>query len=375
LGEEVMDELGRYEGVVAVACEDPAAAEDGPVPRFAAEALSDIRFFLGAALRGDGTRTKLTVHLYDAATGAQMWGDSYAPDFERNSAIDVQESIAADVTKAIAGEYGAIARLLFKESRSRPPAELTRYEAMLRYHQYMLVLTPAAAGEAREALIRTTELEPEYGPAWSALGNLHGHVYEFDLAGDESPLESAREYADRGAALAPDSQLARTVAAYMHLLSDEIGAFLFEADAALALNPNSPTYAGAIGYLLVACGEYERGAALLREAVSQNHLHPKWFHDGLYICYFRNGDYDSAWLENEKAGHPVSFWQLALRVAVLGKLGRISEAEAAVVNLLELAPDFESRVPVFLSRAIKPLDVRTDFLDGLRRAGLRIANS
>ncbi len=315
---------------------------------------------------------KVSVQLTDSRTGQQIWSDSYKVDLEAAGLIATEEDIARNVIAAIADEFGIIARRLSKESRTKPPAELSSYDALLRYHHYMLVMTPAAGEQAFAALQQATEREPEYGSAWSALANLYAHVYVFDRPGIESPLEIATEYALRGAALEPANQLTRTILAWIYLLNDEYDLCLGEADAALALNPHSPNYSGTIGYVLTLYGEFERGRALLEEAIALNPCHPRWFHHGLFVYHLKRGEYEMAYKEAVEVGFLIGWWDPAMRMAILGKLGRTSEASASARQLLELKPDFERRIRELLPRTVKSADVREDFLDGLRKAGMRI---
>lgn len=142
--------------------------------------------------------------------------------------------------------------------------------------------------------------------------------------------------------------------------------------AALALNRHSPNYVGTIGYLLVGAGEFECGEALVRQAIAWNPCHPKWFHHALCAFHYQRGDYERAWAEAAQVGFQVGFWDSAIKAAVLGKLGRISEAEAAGGELLAKIPDFDRRARDIASRTMKSADLVDDFLDGLRKAGLRI---
>ncbi|MEJ2541092.1 MAG: hypothetical protein P8188_14165, partial [Gemmatimonadota bacterium] len=144
-----------------------------------------------------------------------------------------------------------------------------------------------------------------------------------------------------------------------------------EAEAALALNPSSPNYAGTIGYLFAVAGDFDRGEALLRQAFESGPAQPGWFRHGLFIAQYARGEYEKAFREVERVLPPAGFWDSALRAAALGKLGRRAEAEEALEELRRLKPDFEDRVSELLSRTPIPSRVRVDVLDGLRRAGLR----
>lgn len=372
LVEELVNELNHYENIIAVPC---GPLTGGPVHGAVDPGDRDTigaRFVLGGSVRRDTTELKIAAQLTDTATVRQVWGESYKVSLEASGLIATQEELAADVIAAIADEYGVIAKRLTRESQNVAPAELSTYDALLRYHHYMLVMTPAAAEDAFVALQCATQAEPEYGQTWSGLANLHAHAWAFDLPGFDEPLETAFSYARRGAALAPESQLARTILAYVYLLRGETELFAEEADAALALNPNSPNFSGTIGYLLACAGDCDRGFALLHRSISLNPCHPRWFHHGLFIVYFQRRQYQKALEEAEKVGHKVAFWDPVLRAAALGKLGRLEDASASWQELRRIKPDFERRVREFLPRTATPPEIWDDFLDGLRMAGASI---
>ena len=372
LVEELVNEVNRYENVIAVPCRQAAGGAEGDIVKPRVGDRVDARFVLGGSVRRDAVELKIAAQLTDTATVRQVWGESYKVPLEASGLIATQEELARDVIAAIAGEYGVIAKRLTRESRQKPPAELSTYDALLRYHHYMLVMTPEAGEQAFVALRCATEAEPDFGPTWTGLANLHAHAWLFDLPGFDEPLETALAYARRGAALAPESQLTRTILAYVYLLRGERERFAAEADAALALNPNSPNFSGTIGYLLACAGEYDRGFVLLRRATALNPCHPLWFHHGLFIVHFRRGEYHEAYEEAEKVGHQVAFWDPVLRATALGKLGRAGEAEASIRELRRIKPDFERRAREFLRRTATPPEIWDDFLDGLRKAGLQI---
>jgi adenylate cyclase len=369
---ELVTELSRYQDVIAVPCQEVVPVTGGGVLLRDQSREIQARFLLGGSVRRDASRMKVTVQLTDATTGRQIWGDAYSVHLQAADLIETQEEIACSVIAAIVGEYGIIARRLSRESRSKRPSELSTYDALLRYHHYMLVMTPDAGEAAYAALQRATEREPEYAPAWAGLANLYCHAVVFDQPGMENPFEVATEYAGRAAALDPHNQLARTILAYVYLLRGEMTQFRSEAETALALNPNSPNFSGTIGYLLVCAGDFELGRQLLDRSVALNSCHPRWFHHALYLVRFARGEYEEAHREALQVGFTVGFWDPTLRAAALGKLGRWDEARAAAGEVLEKKPDFEMRIRELLSHTCKPADVRQDLLDGLRQAGLRI---
>lgn len=369
---ELTVELGRYQDIIAIPCTITPPAPGTPADIKKLAAFLGVRFLLGGTLRKDSETAKIALALTDAATGRQIWADAYKHHLDATGLIASQEQIARDVIATIAGELGVISQRLSRESRRKPPAELTTYEAMLRYYHYMVAMTPDTYEDAFTALQAAVEREPEYGPAWSALANLFAHDYTVDAAGTTAPLDTATEYARKGAALEPGNQLARTVMAYVYLLRGDSDAFSEEAEIALALNPNSPYYAGTIGYLFVFSGEFERGRALVDNAIALNPCHPRWFHHARWLDHYRRGEYDAAYREARMTGPHVGFWDPAICVASLGQLGRLSEAKVFIRELRRLKPDFESRARELATRSLKMDNLVDQFIDGLRKAGLKI---
>ena len=218
LAEELVAALNRYQDVVAIPCQTTVSVGGGDSRLLDPGKEVCARFLLSGSVRRDAAAAKVTVHLTDSITGTQIWAGSHRFDLDAAKMIATQEDIASDVVAAVAGAYGVVARRLARESHATPPEELSTYEAMLRYHHAMLVQTPEAGEQAFIALQQATQREPEYGPAWSALGNLFAHAYVNDEPGIESPLEVATEYAQRGASLEPNNQLTRAIMAFVYLL-------------------------------------------------------------------------------------------------------------------------------------------------------------
>jgi len=372
LTSELTAELGRYQDIVAVPCNGTIPIPSTPAETKALASTLAVRFLLGGTLRKDDETTKVTFHLTDAASGQQVWTDTYKHALDAAGMIATQERVALDVVATIADELGIISQRLARESRKTPPSELTTYEAILRYHHYMQVLTPDAYESAFAALQVAVTREPEYGPAWSAFANLFNHAYIRDADGIPDPLQTATKYARKGAALQPESQLTRTIMAYVYLLRGEKESVLEEAGVALALNPNSSYFAGTLGYVLTVAGDFEQGRTLVDSAIARNPCHPGWFHHACWLDDFRRGDYEASYREAWKAGPQMGFWNPAMCVASLGQLGQVSEARAFVKELRRLKPDFEPRARELISRTLKIEDLAERIIQGLRSGGLEI---
>ncbi len=372
LAEDLVTELNRFQDIVVIPCQRALQAAGSPADLEHMCRSLGARFLLGGAVRRDAESAKVSVRLIDTMNGRQLWAKAFKHSLEANNLIKTQEEIARSVVATIGSEHGIIAQRLATESRKKSPADLSTYEAMLRYYSYQIAPSPQASEACFDALRGAVEREPEYGPVWSALATLYCQMYVFDVPGFVDPLETGLTYANRGVFLEPGRQLSRLILAYACLLGDELDSFQEEAETTLALNPNNPYAVGTIGYMFVLSGEFERGRRLLDRATAANPFHPRWFHDAYYFDRFHHGDYQGAY-EAVKSRDESDFWYPGLVAAALGKLERVDEAARHVASLLERKPDFCTRARELTGRSVKVASLIDDLFDGLHRAGLPIA--
>lgn len=124
--------------------------------------------------------------------------------------------------------------------------------------------------------------------------------------------------------------------------------------------------------MLILAGELERGRPRLEAAIAMNPDYPSWFNHGLSVCHYLRGDYVRAYEESLKAAFDIHFWGPLLRAAVLGKLGRLQEAQAEADRLVALVPGFEGRARDLVRRPILSEAIIEEVLAGLRLSGLRV---
>ena len=370
--DELVTEMNRFRELIVIPCQcakQSATSQNSPIDL---AQHSGARFILQGTIRRDAETVKVSAHLTDAQSGRQIWAEGYSNPLEASRMIATQEEIAHQVVAAIGGEYGIIARRLSAESRKKPPAELSTYEAMLRYYSHQVAPTPESSLACFQALQQAAEREPQYGPVWSALATLHAQMYSMDVPGFDEPLETAVQYARRGVVLEPGSQLGRLILAYASYLADDSESFEQEIETALALNPNSPYTVGTAGYFHIMRGELERGLSLLDRAIAVNPCHPNWLHGGYVVHHIHQRDYDHALLEVEKYNPYLGFWPPVVLAAILGRLGRIEEAKVHLQHLEEQKPDFASRARELLRRTLKIDSIIDDLIEGLRAAGMPV---
>ncbi|WP_419656596.1 putative adenylate cyclase [Desulfosarcina variabilis str. Montpellier] len=328
---------------------------------------------LCGSIRTDLNGLKVIVNLVDGLTGMHIWGDSYRTDLNPAGLISFEERIASTVVSKISCEDGIITKALSAESKRVPPAELTTHQAILRFYRFLNDFSPETFLGTFEALRQACSQEPECGLAWSMLARLYSLNYSLELFDLETPIERAAAFAERGVKLDPANQRIRMIMAFILLFKNDFSAGLAEVDRTLQLNPNSLISLENIGYLLTLFGDWQRGPALINQAIEQNPYYNITVHYALWVDWVRQGRYEQAYEETLRFNKPLLFWDPLLKAANLGLLGRIEEGVQAGNDLLKCKPDFSTRGRVLIQHYIKFDEIVAKVIQGLKEVGIDVA--
>jgi len=109
----------------------------------------------------------------------------------------------------------------------------------------------------------------------------------------------------------------------------EFAAAFAEGDTALSLNPFDPATRTVYGIRLIAVGQYDRGAALLKDASTNTVQRPTWLDSYLFFAAYLKGDFTTASqyanLDTSET-HPLNLLARAILAARNGDQGRAREA-------------------------------------------------
>jgi adenylate cyclase len=365
LTEELVLELGRYRFVRPLLQREMEHLEPSRRAR--------VRFSLAGRLRVANGDMRVTARLVDHSTGEQLWGDEYQtapqPDRWSGSLDDIARVIAARV----GAEEGVVVQTLAAERRKRKPAAITPYGAIVLSYEFFLARDPQGLSATLDALHRVVKADPECGPAWTRLARVSLANYAFELTSCATPIDDAITYALHGVRLDPVSRPARCILASALVVKGELDAARGELEEALRLSPDSLVYLEVIGYFLALLGDGTRGPAIIRNARARNpHSLPNATM-GLWFDHVRRGEVQLAYRYALEYRDPTFFWRGVMRASCLGLLGRTPEAAVEVADLLRRKPDFEARGRTLIGHFIKFDDVMGQVVDGLARAGLKLA--
>jgi non-specific serine/threonine protein kinase len=332
------------------------------------------RYVLEGAVRKSGTALRVNIQLLDAQTGTHLWAESFDRNLGDSAIFDIQDAITDQVVGVIADPFGVLTRSMTAPIASKPPEELTPYEAVLRFFLYLQRVSAEDHLVARAALERAVELEPGNTDAWVGLTItlLDEDRHAFNPRPDA--LDRALAAAQRAVDTDPASQLAHFALAHAYYYRKDLGAFRSAAERAINLNLRDSYSMAMLGILIGYSGDWERGVELTTAAMELNPHHPGWYRFTTFFNQYRQGHYAEALEIAQKINVPDYFpthYALAISHA---HLGNDKAAQESKKELLRLWPDFEKGIlHGHLEKWMFPQpDLIAQIVEGLRKAGFNI---
>jgi TolB-like protein/Tfp pilus assembly protein PilF len=329
------------------------------------------RYALEGNVRQAGSTLRVSVQLIEAESGAHLWAETYSRPFRSDRVFELQDDLVSRIVATVGDPHGILPHTMSELLRSKAPGELTPYEAVLRSFGFGYRSTAEEHAVVRDVLEKAVRDAPRGADAWAMLSLIYTHEYAHEFNVRPDPLGRALDAARRAAALAPSSAVAFDALAWVLFFRKEYAAFRAAAEQALAFNPlSSPTLAG-LGTLTAYSGEWEKGCALVEQAVHLNPRHPGWYRFALFANAYRQRDYRGAVEIALKLNLPDFFVTHEVLAAAYGQLGERDAAAKALKELLRLRPDYAETGREKLEKWLGPEQVE-HWMAGLRKAGLEI---
>ena len=182
--------------------------------RIAAEAHVDL-VMTGTLLRA-GDAIRVTTQLVGAPGGEVLW--SHTANAALRDVFQLQDDLVQRIVASLSLPLTAREQQLLKHD---VPASPTAYEFFLRgnqLRQQAALVSPEAAGLARDLYLRSVEEDSQYAPAWANLARCYRVLGKSGGDGADENLRRAESCLQRALALNP--QLASVTRAYAQLESD-----------------------------------------------------------------------------------------------------------------------------------------------------------
>ena len=285
---DIQNALVKVSGVFLIAAGNANAYRGKP----AAEATEGfgVRYALEGSVRRAGNRVRISMTLTDAVSDEIVWAERF--DRELEDAFALLDEVTAQVltamnVKLVAGEPAKVWHKTLRDLRS--------LEAFYRgIHEFFNMDQPSLSNARRHfELVSRLHPEASIGPTWVALT----HWYDFQRGWSDSREESkqlAREWAERGAALADTDGQAQTVLSHIHLLDRDFDAALAAGEGAVSNRPNCTHANGFYANVLHYCGEQEKALRHIDLAMRYAPVHPPFFKNILAVICRASEDLEGA---------------------------------------------------------------------------------
>ncbi|RMF01201.1 MAG: hypothetical protein D6773_10400, partial [Alphaproteobacteria bacterium] len=282
---QLISDLTRFKdlAVMGAATTAPYFGLIGDLQHIAAKYRA--RYILSGLIQREGGNFMVLAHLYDSIQGRFLWSHTFSRPYDVANIIEIQNAISGQLAASIGQPYGVINRTETRQIARANTRSLSSYQCVLSYYEYALDKHAEAHARVRKCLGDTLRREPEYSRAWALLSRVYAdevrHGFNPQIR-DETPLELAREAAERAISLAPSD-------ATGHL---SLGTILFETGdwrgarehvaVVLSLNPNDAELLAEAGWVYARMEMWETGRKLVEKARRLNPGHPPWYYATLF---------------------------------------------------------------------------------------------
>ena len=251
------------------------------------------------SVQKSGNRVRITARLSRAATGDELWSQTYTRELKDVFAL--QDELALAIVGELRGRLpggGDQDATVVRDAARGGTTNTEAYQEFLKGRFFETQFTEANAAKALGFLQHATELDPSYALAWAELA--HAHIWYCDWAGQmsreqfDAHLGSARSAVDKALSLDPD--LPEGLAARFDLQLN----FDFDAKAAaetgrraLAVAPDDPNVISGVCWIDMIYGKTDSSIELGRKAVALDPVNPR-SHLTLAISLLFSGRYSEA---------------------------------------------------------------------------------
>jgi tetratricopeptide (TPR) repeat protein len=305
----------------------------------------------------------------EGSSGNNVWARSY--DRAAADIFAVQDEITQMIVGAIEPQLSRAER---ERARVKPRDSLDAWSTYQRGMFHLCRCTREDLIEARNLFGQAIALDPELGPAYSALAETCYYEVVYGFAeSNEDNRDKAIGPARHAVTLDAEDAGAHCTLGRIRYLRREYPPAISELKTALELNPSLALAHYGLGAALVFSGKASEAVSHIEAAIRLSPHDPAMGSFLVRIAdarYFM-GDYDGAVAFALRAlGQPNFQWsRYAVLIAALGRLGRQEEARRYLVEVTRERPDFSVEF-VCRTHLFGEQDLMARYCEGLRKAAV-----
>lgn len=376
IAEELLNVLSRIRGL-RVAARTSAFSFKGKQSTISEIGRKlNVATLLEGSIRMSGPRVRIAVQLVNTADGYHMWSETYDRTMDDIFAVqdDIAESVVEELRTRLLGESGRQVEAEVAEAVKGRADDPEAQRLMLLARHFIDRTTPEDTEKAIAYLLEALDIDPEFALGWAELARAYALQAGKGWVATDEGYGRSRDAVDRALSTAPElaeahALLGRIRAAYEMDLSGARASYA----KALELAPGSSVVLDGSSVLELKFGNYPEALALSRKVLEQDPLSGSTWHNLGLICHaaglldeaeraFRrslelgssrlvSAAMLSLVLLDEGRGEealatvalePDDFWRLWARSIVYYALGRDTEADASLADLMSVSGDGEA---------------------------------
>jgi TolB-like protein len=308
-------------------------------------------------------QARAAARLVASATGEVLWSFDDVADAADLGALRAEDTWSRLITAQVADAAGVVVRHQLRAPA--PPATSHELRARLAFYSYLETGTAQSVAEAAQALDQALDA----GPRTAALLTMRAAIINASVSYD--PTLDLRAELQRvavlvGEALTLDGSYAH---AYLVLAAAAGGhrrwrQAVEDAEKAVSLAPDRPSYLVGAGITICAAGEWDRGAALIERAL---HLYPSLpghMHTWLAVRHLVQGDDAAALAEASLLPTDGFVWGPLYRAMALSGLGYLDEAREELAEVRRQRPDMAADPGAYLAGRMNLTDEQLTHMVG-----------
>ena len=340
LTEDIISALGRFSELV-VRSRNAVFAYKGKTPKPGELGRElDVRYIVEGSIRRSPERIRIAISLTAAGRGTQLWSETY--DVAPKDIFSVQD----DITRRIAGTLATrLSGLELAKAATKPPNSVEAYDLVLRGRDLLNRVNRTANSQARVLLDQAIAADPNYAPAYVALGRVElNAVLQGWTADPQAALQRGENLGRKAIAVEPTSAGAHSLLGRIYIRYADYERALDEMHRAVELNGSDPDATASLATVLLWSGDVDGSVKTYETAVklgldvSANEA----FTLGLgYLLANRNADAIRT-LERSLERSKADVYTNAVLAAAYAQAGRQDDAERQARTVRSIDPRFDS---------------------------------
>jgi TolB-like protein len=337
LAQDLVAELARNIGLRVISHHSSFAFADGTTPLAEIGSRLRSRHLVDGSVRRDGETLHVVIELIDSETGDVLWSSRYTTG--SSDAVAHRNALV----ERIAGTL--MSRVIHGRDRSaltRPAKTLDVYAMTLRGIALRREGHAQAYRDGRLLLEQATALDPDYAPAWAALGYLNSMDILFRFTRERSyrQLPEAAAQVERAIALGFEEAEAYIALGMVRRMERRFVEALSAAARAVDVGPSDVHAWHNMAATLYCLGRCDEALASVERAMDLNPMPSVWTLQQRAAAVWGNGRHDEAIrVATETLIRLPGLWTCEIvRMCAFFESGRLAEARKDAANLMVRLP-------------------------------------